>query len=207
MIVLGPLGLLAWLIAKRKQNSGPWQVALVEAVGHVPPIALAYMIMLAVVILDPQAQSNGPLQILFVFFLPLLLGWLFFQGPLLAITTRGGYLRMLAQRLPSAWVGANLGMGGIGLLALRLVKLLANTCSLMGPSLWTLVSFWVAVVASACLGFFLILIYEGWAVRHGFRAWSVLVYGDGEVTTPAWRKLWWWILLSYAFLMGGILLG
>jgi hypothetical protein len=205
MLILGPLGLLVWLIAGRKQKASFWQAALVEAAGDIPPVAVAYMLMLAVFILVPQAQSSGPLQILFIFILPLLLGWLFFQGPLLALAARLGYLRTLLQRLPAVWVTANLGVGGIGSLALRLVKWLSSNCSVMNLSLWTVVSFWTAVVTGACLGLLLILLYEAWAVRHGFRAWSVLALGDGEVNTPSWRKLWWWILLSFAVLVGGFL--
>ena len=69
---------------------------------------------------------------------------------------------------------------------------------------WAMVSLWTAVVAGGGLALLLILLYEGWAVGHGFQAWSALALGDGEVTTPSWRKLWWWILLGYAALFGGI---
>ena len=60
-------------------------------------------------------------------------------------------------------------------------------------------------VIGALVAMLLLLLYEGWAVRHGFRAWSVVALGDGEVTSPAWRKLWWWVLLSFAVLLGGVL--
>ncbi len=69
---------------------------------------------------------------------------------------------------------------------------------------WTVVSWWAFAVAGALLAMLLLLLYESWAVRRGYRAWSVLASGDGEVTTPSWRKLWWWILLSYAALLGGV---
>jgi hypothetical protein len=205
-IILGPLGLLVWLIAGRKQNAHPWQTASVEAIGHIPPITVTFMVMLVVFILVPQAQSNQLFQVMFIFILPLMLGWLFYQGPLLALIARRSYLRTLGQRLPAVWVATNLGMAGISILALRLVKWISSTCSLMTPSSWILVSLWAAVVVGACLGFLLILLYEGWAVHHGFRAWSVLAFGDGEVTTPTWRKLWRWILLSFAILIFGILM-
>jgi len=203
--VLGPLGLLVWLIAGRKQKPGSWQAALVEATGDVTPVPVAYMLMLAVFILAPQAQSNAPLQILFIFILPLLLGWLFFQGPLLALAAHKSYLRTLGPRLPVSWVAANLGMGGISLLVLRLLRWIENTCSIMDLSIWTVVSVWTAVILGACLALLLLLLYEGWAVRHGYLAWSVLVFGNGEVVIPPWRKLWWWVLLSFAVLMGVLL--
>lgn len=206
LIILGPLGLLVWLIGGRKQGASSWQSALVEATGHIPPIAVAYMVMLVLFILVPQAQSNGPLQILFIFVLPLFIGLLFFQGPLLGLATQRGYLRTLGQRLPATWVAANLGIGGISPVALRLANWMASNCSLMEPSLWTIISIWTAVVAGSLVGILLILLYEGWAVRNGFRAWSVLASGDGEMTTPGWRKLWWWILVSFTILIGGIMM-
>ena len=47
--------------------------------------------------------------------------------------------------------------------------------------------------------------FEFWAVRRGFRAWSVLAGGEGEVTSAPRRKVWWWILLSYVALAGGVI--
>ena len=205
LIVLGPLGFLIWLVARQKQKANSWQAALVEAAGDVVPATLTFLLMLAVFIAFPQAKSNTLLIILFIFGLPLLLGWLLFHGPLLALAARQGYLRTLAQRLPAAWVAANLGMGGIFALAIPLVNWISNTCSLFPLSLWPVVSLWAMVVASTCVGLLLLLVYEGWAVRHGFLAWSVLASGAGEVATPSWRKLWWWILLSSAALIGGIM--
>jgi hypothetical protein len=203
-IVLGPLGLLVWLIAGRKHNLRPWQAAFVEAAGHLPPVVVAYMVMLGVLIVFPQAQSNQLLPLLIVFILPALLGWLFFQGPLLALATRRGYLRTLGQRLPAAWVGANLGIAGVTALATPLVDWLTSTCSMMNSSIWLVVSLWAVVVAGAVLGMLLVLLYEAWAVRHGQRAWSVLTSGDGAVSTPGWRRLWWWILLCIAAPIGGV---
>jgi hypothetical protein len=63
------------------------------------------------------------------------------------------------------------------------------------------------VVLGALIGGLLIFLYECWAVRVGFQAWSVLACKVGEVRTPSWRKLWWWILLSYAAFLGGIVVG
>jgi len=205
VMILGPLGLLVWLIAGRRQKAQSWQAALVEVTGHLPPIAVAFMLLLIVVILVPQTQSNEPVQILFIFVLPLLLGWLFYQAPLLAFASRQGYFRMLGQRLPAAWVVTNLGMAGVLLLTTRLLDWITGTCSVMELTPWTLVSIGVMVVAGACLGMLMLLLYEGWAVRYGYQAWSVLALGKGEVTTPGWRKLWWWIVLSYIILIGGVL--
>jgi hypothetical protein len=207
-LILGPVALLIWLIAGRKSDAHPWQSALLEAAGNLPPVAVAFMLLLFVALLVPSSQSNQLGQIAFIFILPLALGGLFYQGPWLAITARRSYLRTLTQRLPAAWVASNLGMAGTFVLGLRLGNWITSTCSLMEPTAWTIiVSLWPAVSLGACLGMLVILIYELWVVRHSFRAWSVLALGTGEVGTPPWRKLWWWVLLSIVVLLGAVILG
>jgi hypothetical protein len=62
---------------------------------------------------------------------------------------------------------------------------------------------WAIVILGAVVGGLLLFGYECWAVRHGFRAWSVLATGESEVASPPWRKAWWWIPLSYVVLFGG----
>lgn len=206
VIVLGPLGLLVWLLAGRKHPPHSWQATLIEAAGHLPPVVVVYMVMLGLFILFPQMQASQILQLLFIFIFPTLLGWLLFQGPLLALTARRGYLLTLGQRLPAAWVGANLGIAGIFALAMPLVNWLSSTCSMMEPSPWTQVSLWAMTVAGALLGMLLVLLYEAWAMRHGHRAWSTLTSGEREVSCPGWRRLWWWILLSIAAPIVGVML-
>jgi hypothetical protein len=207
VIILGPLGLLVWLAAGRKQKASFWQAALVEAVGDVTPVTVAFMVMLAVFIFYSSAQTNGLLQVLFIFILPWLLGAVFFQGPLLALATRQGYLRTLGHRLLPALVAANLGMGGITLLASPLINKVSNTCSFMPLSLWSVVSLWTVVVAGACVAMLLLLLYQGWAMHRGFRAWSALAFSDDEVNSPKWHKLWWWFLLSVGISFGGVIVG
>ena len=46
--------------------------------------------------------------------------------------------------------------------------------------------------------------FERWCVRHGFRAWWILAFGEGDLVSASWRKIWWWILLSFAALIGGV---
>jgi hypothetical protein len=206
-LILGPVALVIWLIAGRKPGVHPWQSALLEAAGHIPPVAVAFMLMLFMALLVPTSQSNQLGLIVFIFILPLALGWLLYQGPWLAITARRSYLLTLAQRFPATWVASNLGMAGTFVLAMRLVNWITSTCSLMEPTPWTIASLWAAVAAGACLGLLIILLYELWAVHGGFRAWSTLALGTGEVGTPPWRKLWWGVLLSIVVLLSAVILG
>lgn len=204
VIILGPLGLLVWLVARRRCGAGTWPAALVEMAGDVMPTVIAFMAMLVVFITIPATGAAAPVQLSLVLGLPLLVGWLFFQGPLLASATQEGYTRTLGQRLPQAWVVANLGMAGITAVALPLASLSPRICSFFPLPLWTVTALWAVVALGALVGGLLLLIFERWAVRRGFRAWSVLASAEGEVVSPPWRNLWWWILLSYVALFGGI---
>jgi hypothetical protein len=205
--LLGPLGLLVWLVAGCGQEEpdegtgSTWRAALVETAFGVTPTVVAFVILPVAIVSAPQATVL--LQILVIFGAPLLIGWLAFQGPLLALATRTGYLRTLSRRLPQAWVVANLGMGGINALAVPLLVQSFRIAALYPLSPWTLAFLWAIAVAGALAGGLLLFPYASWAVRRGFRAWSVL--GSGKVISPPWRRVWWWIPLSYAGLVGGVL--
>ena len=200
VVILGPLGLLIWLVAGRGRRAGNWQAALVEAAGDVTPTVVAFVAAAVGIVLIPGAQASQVLQFVLFFGLPLLIGWLVFQGPLLAHATRKGYLSTLLRRLPHTWAAANLGMAAIFALATPL----ANMSAQMPLLPWTVAAWWAFAVMSALVAMPLLLLYEGWSVRRGYRAWTILAWGEGEVTTAPWRKLWWWILISYAVLMGGV---
>ncbi len=201
VVILGPLGLLVWLVAGRKRRAGNWQAVLVEATGDVTPTIVAFIAVAVGLVLVPGVSgSPPPLQLLLFFSLPLLIGWFVFQGLLLTFATRKSYLHTLLQRLPHTWVTANLGIAGIFALATPLVNM-----SLQIPlPLWTVAAWWAFTVMSALVAMLLLLFYEGWSVCRGYQGWYILAWGEGEVASAPWRKLWWWILLSYAALVGGV---
>jgi len=207
VILLGLLALLAWLVVGRSRKPGTWRTALPEAVGDVMPTVIAFVAILVVIILVPAVQSAGSLQIGLVLGLPLIVGWLFFQGPLLASVTEKSFGRFLGQRLPQALVAANLGMAGVIAVAIPLVNQSIRSCSVLPLSSGIVLTWWAIVVLGTLVGGLLLFLYECWAVSGGFQAWSVLAWREGEVRTPSWRKLWWWILLSYAALLGGLAAG
>jgi len=200
VIILGPLGLLIWLAAGRGRKAGNWQAILVEAVGDVIPTIVGFIAAAVGLVLIPGASNSPLLQLLLFFSLPLFIGWLVFQGPLLAMATKKGILHTLLQRLPHTWVAANLGLAGIFPLAVPLMNM---SIQLPLPA-WTVVFWWAFTVLSALAAMLLLLLYEGWSVRRGYQGWTSLARGDGQVTSAPWRKLWWWILLSYAALIGGV---
>lgn len=208
VIVLGPVGFLAWLVVGRGQKPGAWRAALLEAAGDVTPAAVALAAYLALALSLPAVMGSGPTQLALVLGLPLALGWLAFQGPLLALATKTGYLRILRERLPHALVAANLGMAGASAVATPLVSVSTRTCSIFPSPGWVAGMLWAIVVLCALMGGLLLFIYQSWAVRRGVSAWHVLAWGDGEVRgeirSGPWGVLWWWVLLSYAALVGGL---
>jgi membrane protease YdiL (CAAX protease family) len=200
VVILGPPGLLTWLAAGRRPGAGNWQTVLVEATGDVTPTIVAHIAVMVGLVLVPGALGSDLLQLLLFFGLPLLGGWLLFQGPLLTFATRKGYLYTLIRRLPHTWVAANLGMAAIFPIATPL----ADKSVQIPLSPWTVAAWWAFTAMSALAAMLLLLLYEGWNVRRGYRAWHVLARGEGDVVLAPFRKLWWWIPLSYAVLIAGV---
>jgi hypothetical protein len=70
-------------------------------------------------------------------------------------------------------------MAGIFALATPLVNM-----SLQIPlPPWTVVAWWAFAVMSALVAMLLLLLYEGWSVRRGYQGWTILAWGEGEVTS------------------------
>ncbi|MEJ2719633.1 MAG: hypothetical protein P8181_00650 [bacterium] len=207
VVLLGPLALTAGFVAGSRRQSGGWRTGLLEAMGDVMPTVVAFVVMLTIIILIPFVQTDRLLQLVLMLALPVAVGWLAFHGPMLAAVANERSGHFVVQRLPHVLVVANLGFGGISLIAMPLANQSLRTCSIFPLSGWTIVTWWVIAALGAIVGGLLIFIYERWAMRAGFRAWSVLAYGEGEAGTPSWGKLWWWILLSYVVLFGGIVVG
>lgn len=203
-IILGPLVLLVWFIMKTERKPVSWHDTLIEAIGDVMPTVVAFVAVLALIILLPAVQASGLLQILLIFGLPLIIGWLVFQGPLLASITDKSYGRFLINRLPQALVVANLGLAGISAIAAPLTMYSIRVCSIFPLNIWTFITWWAIVIPGALVGLLLLFLYEFWAIHGGFQAWSVLAWREAKVHTPSWRDLWWWILLSYVVLLGGL---
>jgi hypothetical protein len=205
VIILGPVALLVWLIIGRYRKPSSCRDAVMEAMGDVMPTVIAFLAFLVVILLIPAAQGDRLFQIILIFILPLVVGWLFFHVTLLLHMTEKSYRRFLIQRLPHVLVAANLGMGGMIVVALPLANQSIRICTILPLSVWTVMTWWAIIVLGSLLGGLLLLIYDFWTVRRGFHAWSILAWRQGEVRTPSWRKLWWWILLSYVILLGGLI--
>jgi hypothetical protein len=204
VVVLGPVALLVKLIVVQSRKTAIWRRAMVETVGDLIPAVVAFIVALIVLILIMLSRgASWPLQVILVFGLPLFASWLIFHGPLLAPVSQRNFGKFLIQRLPQVLVSTILGLAGIFAIALPLVNQRLNMFQLL-PLFLTC---WAIVVLGAIAGGFLIFLYEHWAVKRSFQAWIILAGDAGEVITPSWRKLWWWILLSFVILFIGLIAG
>ena len=222
--LLGPVALIVWLVAARGSPPGadgaskaptlvaepkPWQRALVETTGDLAPYAPTTVAVMLLAALVPGLSQNGTWLVVVIYGLPLAVGLLLFQGPLLARATKTGYLCTVRIRLPAALVSTSLALSGILPVAMPLIIWAAQYCSVK----FVIVLAWAIAVQGALVGGLLLYVYHSWAVRRGFIAWSTLLWGTGEVgdntlaaSYPSWRRLWSWILLSSAILLGGMTL-
>ena len=205
--VLGPVGLLAWLIAARGRQTS----ALVETVGDLVPYVVGMVAVLMMAVLAPEIGQKTLLLLLAFYGLPLIIGLFLYQAPLLAWATRSGYVRTMLRRLPATLVSTNLALAGLLAVNLPLINWHLSYC---GFSDLTVLPWWGITVLSALVGGLLLYVYHTWAVRRGFTAWSALLRDTGEagdstatVSSPPCRSLWLWILLSCVALVAGAALG
>jgi hypothetical protein len=205
--VLGPLGLLARLITAR----GHQRRVLVEAAGDLPPCVLGMMVALLTIVLMQDVSQNSLLQLLAFYGLPLVFALFLYQAPLFAWKMRYNYVRAVVRRLPAVLISTNLALAGLLAVDLPLIKWHLECCGFNGL---TALSWWAIAVLGASAGGLLLCIYHAWATRRGFAAWSALLWSTGEadggipaVSSPPWRCLWLWVLLSFVVLVAGIVLG
>ncbi len=196
-LILGPIGFLTWLIAGRNSEPRKWQMILLEAAGDVSPTVVGYLAAAVSLVVLPREDS---MQILIFYVLPFLIGWFLFQSLLLSIPTHKNYLRILIQRLPHTWVVTNLGLAGI----FPAATYLANKSMQMPLPTWIVIAWWGFTALSALISILLLLIFHSWTVHRGYQAWAILVSEQGQVASAPWRKLWWWILLSFIPLVASI---
>lgn len=163
------------------------------------------------VVLVSGISQNHLLQLLAFYGIPLSVGLLFYQSPLLARATRSGYARTVLRRLPAVLVSTNLALAGLLAINPTLINWHLNYCGFSGL---TVLPWWAIAVLGTLVGGLLLCVYHTWAVRRGFTAWSALLWDTGEasdgttaVSSPPWRRLWLWVLLSFVALVAGIVLG
>ena len=205
--VLGPVGLLAWLMAA----GGRRRPVLVETMGHLPPNIVGMVLALQVAARVPEIAQNPGLQLLMVYGLVFALGLLCNQAPLLARLAGRDYVRTALRRLPGALVSTNLALAGLVAIGLPLVNWQVSYC---GLGRLVVLQWWALVALGSLVGGLPLLAFHAWATRRGLCTWSALLWGRNQgdeqpaaVSSPPWRQVWGWVVLSFLVLIAGIALG
>ncbi|MFH0842753.1 MAG: hypothetical protein V1903_09050 [Bacteroidota bacterium] len=208
VIVLGPLALIAKFIISHTDKITNGRKALAETTGNLVPVSLAYLVAQVIVVVKAVSGGiNQQQQVLWIFGLPLISAWLIFHSPFLAWAGKKNFFRFLFQRLPQVMVTTFLGLAGIFPLAMPLENMSLAMSQIIPLSPWIVMTWWAITATGGITGGFLIFLYENWAVKRGYQAWNVFAGNEGEVTTPGWRKIWWWLILSFFILFAGLIIG
>ncbi len=207
MIVLGPFALVIRCLAVGRKTMTPWRKALTETLPDLVPLVMSNTLAMIILITTMFRGNAGPLlQITLVFVLPLVAGLLFhwmYLGPHSSLRPA----KFLAHRMAQALVTTFLGLGGIIPVAMPLINknLVGSLIVPLSPA--AALSWWAFIATGAVAGGVLVSLYEYWAVKRNFVAWTVVATGEGEAVTPSWRKIWWWIPVSLVVLLLGLIAG
>ena len=183
VFVLGPFALAARILALNPAKTPIWGKALIETVGNLVPVVISFLIALIVLIFKMISGGiSEQKQGLIILGLPLLSSWIIFHSPLLALA-------------------------GIFPVAMNLVNKTLAMSQIIPLSPWIVMTWLALIVAGSLIGGLFIFFYELWAVSRGCLAWNVFAGNEGEVNTPGWSKIWWWILISIGTLFIGLIAG
>ena len=208
LLVLGPFGLAARIIALNPAKTSIWRKALIETGGNMVSVIIAYLVALVIMILKMISGGMGQQQqALLILAFPLLASWIILQSPLLALTGKKNFFKFLFQRLPQVLVTTFLGLGGIFPVSMVLVNRTITMSQLVPLSPWIVLTWLTIIVAGSLVGGLFIFFYEHWAVKRGYLAWNVFAGNEGEVTTPGWRKIWWWVIVGVLIIFAGLIIG
>ena len=191
-LALGPVAAGAWLAAGRgrdRPTAGPWRDAVWSAARAVPPYAAGTVLALSATLVVPAVRQSVGLQLLAVYGLPLVLGWLY--RPVFPVNA--GVTALAAEpgpaprpRLLQTIVTGHLTMAGLWLVVMMAFNRIVQT---VGPGRWSMVFAWMLAALGSILGGALVAVY--------FVA----------SPSPSWRRSWWWVVLSLALLAGGAAAG
>jgi hypothetical protein len=209
VVFLGPIALILRFLTVKIRKKERFRNALVETAGDLVPVVVSYTIALTVLLVITLSKGAGQgLQLLLMFGLPLVMGWLIFHGTGLSfVNGKKRAAKFLLKRLPQVIVTTFLGLAGVISIALPVVNKNLPSQLLVPLSPWVIMVWWAIVLLGGLGGGLLIFFFESWSVRKGFHAWTVLAGSEGEVLTPSWAVIWWWIPVSFAIMLAGLFVG
>ncbi len=207
MIALGPITCIIRLFLNKKCKTAFCRDILTETLGNLIPLVISYTLAITLLVMKVLSGSaTVTVQIILMLGLPII-GGLLFHLVFLAPACKRNYGRFILQRLPQVLITSNLGLGGIFPVAMLLVNKSLNMTLLIPLSPLAVMTWWAIIVLGALTGGFFIFLFEFWEAKKGFRSWTILAGNDGEYNIPAFRKLWWWIVISIVILLAGLLTG
>lgn len=204
--VLGPVALIIRYFVKRRCRSEITRDALTETLGNIVPIVISYTTGLSILITRSLSDGTSQgFQLFLMLILPLILGWVYHLVFLVQYSSNKGLF--ILQRLPQVLITTFLGLGGMIPLAMPLVNKTINMSLLNPLSPLAVTGWWAMVALSALAGGVLIFLYELWEAKSGFRSWTVIAQGEGEMVIPKFSRLWWWLPVSLVILIAGLVMG
>jgi hypothetical protein len=205
VIILGPVALIfRYLVKKSSRSEITWN-ALTETLGNIMPVVISYTIGLSILITSSfSGGASQGLQLFLMLILPLILGWIYHLVFLARYSSKGLFV---IQRLPQVLITTFLGLGGIIPVAMPLVNKTINMALLYPLSPLAVTGWWAMVVLGSIPGALLIFLFGLWEAKRGFRSWTVIAQGEGDLVVPPFRRLWWWIPVSFVVQIAGLVLG
>jgi hypothetical protein len=207
VLVLGPVALIIKLVTDNWCKTTCCHNAIIETLGDVIPVVISYTAALVILILSMLSESiPWQNQVTLMFGLPVIAG-LVFHMAFLSPLRHKDLGRFFIQRLAQVLITTFIASGGIIPVAMLLINKSLNMSLLIPLSPLVVMTWWAIVVLGSLLGGLLVFLFERWAVKRGFRAWTILAGADGEVMTTGWGKNWWWLLISVVILLAGLVTG
>jgi hypothetical protein len=207
VIILGPVALIIRCLVNKRCKTELCKNALIETLGNIVPVVISYTIALSILVLKMLSGSaSDQIQLILMFGLPIIVGLVYHLVFLTPVSNRN-IGRFLLQRLPQVLITTFMGLGGIIPVAMPLVNKTINMSLLNPLSPLAVTGWWAMVALSALLGGLLIFLYGVWEARRGFRSWPVVTQGEGQLIIPPFRRLWWWIPVSFVIQITGLALG
>lgn len=204
--VLGPLGLLAYLLSSRgrgrpSETAPPWRYALGAAVYGVAGTVLGWALTRVVLVHILPDASQAAVQAA-SYGVSFLLGWSAFRAPRLASRLGGRYGTALRRSTVAEVISVNLVFAGmVPLMTLMFDRWFRSTVEVGTPLFWAVTSL------GAIGGVLAVFPYDLWLGRiypHRWPTWISEVGGNGPtedaVTTPTFAGASGILLLSFVLL-------
>ena len=215
----GPLGLISYSYSHRQPlRSSDLQAALASwksafgetmfgVVGYAIGIALAFSSFYLVLSFSESSLMSIAARL---YGLPLIVGLLIFQAPLVTFLEGSPYWAAVARRFITEVISLNFVLVGMLPVGFILLSLCETHLGLSGPGS---ALFWGVIILCAFAGAITVYPFNAWMAHHGLGCLPVHSLADGEtkqkenaMVLPSLRNAWGALLLSFALLSGAIVL-